>query len=54
VPDDWLLVLRDLIARRQVGVEVIFAVEDAFKPNLGVETETGPDRLLDAEPVRTG
>ena len=49
--DDRLLVLRDLIAGRQVGVEVVLAVEDAFEPDLGVETEPGLDRLLDAKPV---
>ena len=45
--DDRLLVLRDLIAGRQVGVEVVLAVEDAEQVDLGVEPEPGLDRLLD-------
>ena len=49
--DDRLLVLRDLIARRQVGIEVVLAVEHASEVDLGVEAEPGPDRLLDAMPV---
>ena len=50
-PDDRLLVLRDLIAGRQVGIEIILAVEHAEQIDLGVEAEPGPDRLLDAMPV---
>src|SRR5438045_9218228 len=49
--DHRLLVLRNLIAGWQVGVEVVLPVEDAFEPDLGIETEPGLDRLLDAEPV---
>ena len=43
---DRVLVLRDLVALRQVLIEVILAVEDGAQIDLGVETETGPDRLL--------
>ena len=31
MPDDRLQILRDLIARGQVGVEIVFAVEDAVR-----------------------
>ena len=51
LPDHRLQILRNLIARRQVGVEIILAVEDARQIDLGVEAEPGLDRLLDAKPV---
>ena len=45
--DDRLLVLRYLVAGRQVRVEIILAVEDAEQIDLGVDPEPGFDRLLD-------
>ena len=49
--DHRLLVLADLIALRQVGVEVVLPLEDRMQVDLGVEAEAGLDRLLDAEAV---
>ena len=46
--DDRLLVLRDLVALRQVGIEVVLAVEDRAQVDLGLQPEPGADRLLDA------
>ena len=46
--DDRLLVLRDLIALRQVGIEVVLAVEAAPEVDLRLEAEAGADRLRDA------
>src|SRR5215471_10934576 len=51
VPDHRLLVLRDLIAGREVRVEVVLALEDARQVDFGGETEPGLDRLLDAKTV---
>ena len=48
MPDHRLQILRDLIAGRQVGIEIILAVEHALKIDLGLEAEPGLDRLLDA------
>ena len=46
-----LLVLRDLIALRQVGIEVVLAVEHGRQVDLGLEAQARADRLLDAELV---
>ena len=46
--DDRVLVLRDLIALRQIGIEIILAVEDRAQIDLRLEPEAGADRLLDA------
>ena len=46
--DDRVLVLRDLVARRQVGIEVVLAVEHRAQVDPGVEPEAGAHRLLDA------
>ena len=46
--DDRLLVLADLIALRQVGIEVVLAVEDAAQVDRRLEAEPGAHRLLDA------
>ena len=47
--DDGVLVLRDLIARRQVGIEIVLAVEHAeTRLILRLEAKAGADRLLDA------
>src|SRR4051794_28255005 len=49
--DNRPAVLRDLIPRRQIGIEVIFAVEYRDQVYLGVEPEPGLHRLLDAEVI---
>ncbi len=41
--DDRQFVLRDLIAGRQIRVEVVLAGEDALAVDLGIEAEPGPD-----------
>ena len=46
---DGLLVLGDLVALRQVGIEVVLPVEDRAPVDLRLEAQTGADRLLDAE-----
>ena len=48
------LILADLIALRQVGVEVILAREDGALGDLAVEGEPEQDRHLDRAPVRDG
>ena len=45
---DRRFVLADLVALRQVGIEIILAVEHRFQIDLGFEPEPGADRLLDA------
>src|SRR5947209_44752 len=45
---DWLLVLADLIALRQVGEEIVLAVEHRAQIYLRVQAEPGADRLPDA------
>ena len=45
---DRVLVLRDLVALRQVGIEVVLAVEHRAQVDLRVEPEAGAHRLLDA------
>ncbi len=52
--DDRVVELADLIALRQVGVEVVLAVEAADAVDLGVEREAGADRLGDALAVEHG
>ena len=49
--DDRLLVLRDLIALRQVGIEVVLAVEHRGQVDLGVEPQAGAHGLRDASLV---
>ena len=46
--DDRLLELRDLIALRQVGIEIVLPVENRFVVDLRLQPEPGADRLLDA------
>ena len=46
-----LEVLGNLIAGRQVGVEVVLPLEDRVQVDLGLEAEAGLDRLLDAGSV---
>ena len=46
--DDGLLVLRDLIALRQVGIEVVLAVEHRHEVDLGLQAEPGAHGLGDA------
>ena len=47
-PTIGLLVLADLVALRQVGIEVVLAVEDATQVDLRLEAEAGAHRLRDA------
>ena len=49
-----LVVLADLVRLRQVGIEVVLAVEDRALGDLAVEREPELDRLLDRAPVRHG
>ena len=46
--DDRALVLADLIALRQVGIEIVLSVEDRVEIDLGLEPEPGADGLGDA------
>src|SRR5262245_26492317 len=46
--DQWGLVLADLIALRQIGIEIILPVEYRFQMNPRLEPEPGADRLADA------
>jgi hypothetical protein len=48
LPDDRVLVLRNLIALRQIGIEVIFPVEHRMMIDLSLEPEARADRLGDA------
>ena len=45
--DDGALVLADLIALRQIGIEVVLAVEHGGEVDLGLEPEPGADGLRD-------
>src|SRR5215470_17510184 len=45
---DWRLVLADLIALRQVGIEIVLPVEYRFQIDPGLEPEAGAHRLPDA------
>ena len=45
---DGVLVLADLIALGQVGVEIVLAVEQRTQVDLGLEAQPGAHRLLDA------
>src|SRR5262249_32919234 len=42
------LVLRDLVALRQIGIEIILAFEDASQVNLGLKAKPGSHGLRDA------
>ncbi len=46
--DDWRLVLADLIALRQIRIEVILSVKNGYQIDLCVEAEAGTDGLSDA------
>src|SRR5262245_23586507 len=46
--DDRRLVLADLIALRQIGIEIVLAVEHRPQIDLGLEAEAGADRLAHA------
>ncbi len=46
--DDRILELRDLVALRQVGIEIVLAVEDRTLVDLRLQAETGAHRLADA------
>ena len=50
--DQRMVELADLIALRQIGVEIILAVEAAPAVDLRVERHAGAHRLADALPVR--
>ena len=43
--DDRALVLRDLVALRQVGIEIVLAIEDGCQVDLRLEPETGAHGL---------
>src|SRR5438477_12268349 len=47
-------VLADLVALRQVGIEVVLAGEDRVPGDLAAEGETELDRVLDRARVRHG
>ena len=49
--DDGVLELADLIALRQVGIEVVLAVEPRPRIDLGVQAQARLHRLLDAVSV---
>ena len=49
--DQRPLVLRDLIAGRQIGVEVVLPLEHALQIDRGVDADAGAHRLLDAAAV---
>ena len=46
--DDRILELRDLIALRQIGIKIVFAVEHRAMIDLRLEAKPGADRLGDA------
>src|SRR5690606_13164974 len=50
--DDRVVELADLVALRQVGVEVVLAIETREAVDLRLEAEAGTYRLLDAEAVQ--
>ena len=49
--DNRLAELGDLIARRQIGIEIVLAVEHREAVDLGLEGEPGAHRLLDTDLV---
>ena len=49
--DDRVLVLRDLIALREIGIEVILAVETRHQIDGRIQAKAGADRLFDTKPV---
>ena len=52
--DDRTLILADLIALRQVGVEIVLPVEDRIEIDLRLQPEPGADSLRDAGLVDHG
>src|SRR5208337_3165294 len=48
LPDHGRLVLADLIALRQVGIEVVLAIEHRFQVDPRFQSKAGADGLLDA------
>jgi len=52
--DDRVLVLADLVALRQVRIEVVLPVKTAHQVDLRLEAQSGADRLLDAVAVQDG
>ncbi len=46
--DDRMLILADLIARRQIGIEIVLPVEAADRVDARVQPEAGAHRLGDA------
>ncbi len=52
--DDRVLELRNLVALRQIRIEVVLAVEDRTVVDLRLQTETGANRLPDAFLVDDG
>ena len=52
--DDRLLELRDLVALRQVGIEIVLPVENRLVIDLRLQAEAGADRLAHAFLVDDG
>ena len=52
--DDGLLVLRDLVSRRQVRIEIVLPVEDRILVDLRLQAQPRAHRLLHAEAVDDG
>ena len=46
-----VLVLRNLIALRQIGIEVVFALKDRVHIDLGIQAQTGAYSLFNAKLV---
>mgnify|MGYP003632212415 CR=1 FL=1 len=51
LPDDRLEILADLVALRQVGIEIVLPVEAAVMMDFRLQAEARADRLFDAFPV---
>ena len=54
VAAEWQIVLRDLVALGQIGIEVVLAVELRELRNLAIEGERGADGRLDRPSVDHG
>ena len=46
--DNGLAVLRNLIARRQIGIEIILAIKYRMEIDLGTKRQSSADRLAHA------
>ena len=52
--NDRVLELTDLIALRQVGIEIVLAVKPRPQIDLGIKTEASPHSLLDTVAIDHG